>query len=306
MSWLRKKRYQPVRDRRRHADSSQGTGQVSSRSYSYRSNRLRSDQKTVRHQDTIKISRRSKWQLLPSYMALLAIVFCGLYIVTLDSSVRVRARTEGNGISADQQSAKLSEYEAYVSTALQENLLSRTKITVDTEELERSLLDRFPEILGVSVVVPLVSRGLIVEVVPAVAVLTLESQRNLYGIDETGRAFITYDRRKPGIPLVGETSDIDIVLGDRVLPAQTVRFIQQLTFQMENNDFDVQKLALPAIANEIHLTLRGEKYVGKFDIARDAREQAGTFVAVKEQLTADNIMPKEYIDVRVRERAFYK
>jgi hypothetical protein len=201
---------------------------------------------------------------------------------------------------------RISEYEAYIASRLEDNVLRQTKLSVNTESLEQSLLREFPEIADASIIIPLISRDLIIDVIPATAFVALEIDNNLYGVDAYGRVFTQYQSFSEQVPVVTDVNTEDIELGSRVLPAQTVQFIDSLVYLMSEQDIEIDTMTLPQIANELHMKVRGETYVGKFDIGRDVRLQAGTFVAVRSQLREQNIAPKNYIDVRVQERAFYR
>ncbi|CAN5671735.1 hypothetical protein BH23PAT2_BH23PAT2_06640 [soil metagenome] len=302
MRGLETKKKQDKTRGRRHVNAPE-RGRISSRSFSYHSNRLRSEQ-TARHQETVQIKRRSRWYFLPSYVALMAIILCGLYVITLDTSPQVRVSELA--VSDSSIEGKTSGYEAYIASRLEDNVLRQTKFFVNTESLEQSFLREFPEIADISIIIPLISRDLVVDVIPAMAVVALEVNNNLYGVDAYGRVFTQYQSFSQQAPVVNDVNTENIKLGSRVLPTQTVQFIDNLVYLMSEQDIEIDTMTLPQIANELHIKVRGETYIGKFDIGRDVRLQAGTFVAVRNQLREQNITPKNYVDVRVQERAFYR
>jgi hypothetical protein len=52
--------------------------------------------------------------------------------------------------------------------------------------------------------------------------------------------------------------------------------------------------------------INGAGYFVKFNLHGDAREEAGSYLAVKDYLASNQKTPGEYVDVRVENRAYYK
>lgn len=128
--------------------------------------------------------------------------------------------------------------------------------------------------------------------------------------DENGRAIAdAHDVEssiKDDLPVVQDESGLPIKRGQTALPKETVSFIETVAGQLEAKRIAVQTIVLPPIANELHIRLSGQPYFVKFDVRGEGRLQAGSLIAVKEKLEADKRTPKEYIDVRVPDKAFYK
>ncbi|MGH7241431.1 MAG: hypothetical protein ACREGB_03995, partial [Candidatus Saccharimonadales bacterium] len=69
----------------------------------------------------------------------------------------------------------------------------------------------------------------------------------------------------------------------------------------------VESMALPPAAYELDVKPAGVGYFVKFNMHEDtARQQAGTFLAVRERLVSQGVTPGSYIDVRLDGRAYYK
>jgi hypothetical protein len=205
----------------------------------------------------------------------------------------------------------LADYQKAARKAMNSSIFNRNKITVNTGAISSALKRQFPELSIASVNLPVFGRQPTIYLAsadPVLALTTLDS--HTYIIDATGRAI--------GFATPAETSRLHLVptkdmsgtpvkLGQRVLAADGMAFIQTILYQMQQKHVVVTSLTLPAASSEADLYIDGAHYYGKFNLASDtAREQAGTFLATKHYLEGKGLSPQEYIDVRVDGRAYYK
>ena len=105
---------------------------------------------------------------------------------------------------------------------------------------------------------------------------------------------------------VSDESNLPITIGKQVLPTDTVSFITSVIAQLKATHTSIQSVSLPLEANELQVRIVGQPYAVRFNTQEDARLQTGTYLAVKKRLEGSGDIPKEYIDVRVPERAYYK
>jgi hypothetical protein len=255
-----------------------------------------------------KLHRYFIWQKLPIFLSLIVIV--GSFFYTLSVNVNPRIIV----ISADNQPVLLQTQAVYRQAArelLQKSMLSRTKLTVDTFSIARQLKALYPELAEVSITVPLAARRLVFELRPATPSLVIVSNdAQSYIIDERGRVVVdaqkVESRQSLNLPLVKDDSGLNLKVGTSVLPRENIEFILGLLHQLEGGGLKATQISLPQVANELHVALEGQKYYVKFNMAGDARLQAGTLRAVKERLELEGRVPGEYIDVRVEEKVFYR
>lgn len=111
---------------------------------------------------------------------------------------------------------------------------------------------------------------------------------------------------RSGVPLIQDKSGIEIKLGQQVLPSTTVQFVKQTYDQLAATQLKASGFVLPVSINELDIYIEGLPYFIKTDTSGDARLQIGSFLATKNHLEKQGIAPKEYIDVRVEEKVFYK
>jgi hypothetical protein len=273
--------------------------------FSYYSSRSRTDSSTGRREDPARIAR-SRWRYAPSVIAGLVIFFCVIYVITLRDDPRVMT------FSGSQPNVlrDVQVYEDAGSRIMKSSLFNRSKLTINTKEIENTLKTEFPELETVSVNLPLVSRRPVIQVAPAKPSIILTNGSEAYIISETGRALLRTNEvdalHELRLPQVIDDVGIDITAGETVLPVNTIDFIRDLYVQFSEKDIPIQTTNLPAVANEVHIKPRNQPYTVKFNLQEDVRLQFGSFVAVVESLRSQGATPREYVDVRVEGRAYYR
>lgn len=270
--------------------------------FSYYASRSDNSVTTGRH----KPKHNFQLKLIPTYVALITIFFSIIYVATLSTDPRIVPH--GHDDSVVLQSTEIYRYAAQ--ELLGGSVFNYSKLLINTREIERKIQDQFPELVGVSITVPLISRRPIVAIEPATPALVLATKNGNYVIDQQGVAIL-----KPSnldafvsleLPRISDESDLDPETGKQSLPSDDVRFITEIARQLMAKNLELESMTLPAIANELHVKIKGEGYVVKFNLQGDPRLQAGTYLAVKERLARDGVKPSEYVDVRVEEKAFYR
>ncbi|MDB5186309.1 MAG: hypothetical protein JWL85_832 [Candidatus Saccharibacteria bacterium] len=275
--------------------------------FSYYASRSRTDVPTGRYQEAPAPAKRgSKWKYIPSYIAAVALLIAVINIFTLSTHPRV--------VSMAQKTPNILRdndiYEEAGQALLSKSIWSRSKLTVDTNYTARELQRQFPEIESVVVTMPLLGNRPVIQIAPAEPSLIMANQTGAYVIDEQGRALLKVRElplaRQFNLPTITDDIGIEMQPGSIVLPQKTVQFISVVKTQLAAKNITIDSLSLPAVANELHVRIKGEKYFVKFNLQDDARQQAGAFIAVKGHLKSESITPSEYIDVRIEDRAYYK
>lgn len=251
-------------------------------------------------------SRRRWLVYLPSLISLALVVSAFAYLTTLSASPRIEIKT-GTTLVAVQ---KESVYELAASRLMKKSILSRSKLTADTDALAEEFMTEFPELGDVVVIVPLIGRRAVFEIRPAQPSLVLAGPGGSYIIDRTGRPVLRATQLASSVrdklPVVSDDSGTEITLGKQLLTTELVAFIRDTDAQLKAASISVESFTLPFFANEVHLRLKGQGYIVKLNTENDARQQVGTYLALAEKLKADGVVPTEYIDVRIDERAYYK
>jgi hypothetical protein len=271
--------------------------------FSYYANRLSQDVPMGRGAPP---RRNFNWKHLPSYLAIMLIIISLIYVSTLSSNPRILPH-------GDDQLIVLQPTETYrraASELLDDSVFNYSKLLIRTKDLERKLGDQFPELKGVSITIPLVSRRPIIAIESTDPALVIITPTSNYIIDNEGRAILKTNNLDKfaslKLPRITDESGLEPTLGKTSMPSATTDFIREIMHQLTAKHLEIESLTLPKIANELHVRAKGEGYVVKFNILGDPRTQAGTYLAINDRLAHDNIKPAEYIDVRVEEKVYYK
>jgi|GEM_PF-180398 len=203
-------------------------------------------------------------------------------------------------------------YQQAAADLLNSSVLNRTKLTINAAAIAQRLQGQFPELASVTMTFPFLGYQPVVHIQAPIPMLILSSTTTgqSYVIDATGRALLTPAQapgtNKMGLPVVTDQSGLSITAGHIALPSSTVSFISEVAGQMHGAHLEVSSLTLPKGTSELDVHLSGAGYFVKYNVRGNARAEAGTFIAVNQQLDVKHITPSNYVDVRVDGRVYYK
>lgn len=243
---------------------------------------------------------------IPTVLALLVIIGSVLYASLLDSQPRVMIVASETGKPLQRPT---DVYESFIRQELSRSSLNKSKLTINTEPLEQTLRKQFPEVASAAVTLPLMGHRPIVSIAVSSPAFVLATSGGAYYVSADGVPLVRVsDVQNPlkDIATVSDTSGLPVSVGKQVLPTETVNFISTVILQLNSTNTRFSSISLPLEANELHLQLTDKPYIVRFNTTEDARVQVGTLLAVKTRLEGSGEIPKEYIDVRVTERAYYK
>lgn len=277
--------------------------------FSYYSNRNRSDEAVGRNLNaqpkirSVKIDWVNHWPMIVAGVALIVSAF---FVLTLNPSPKI-------SVKADSVPNLLRDNNVYAEAAAQlikMSIWNRLKPTIDSQSISNDLKREFPELANVEVVIPLAARRPVIEITPATPALIVAGQQGTFVVDKHGRAVIEV-RRAPSaitqkLPILTDDSGAAHELGSLVLSKESANFVQVVRQQLEAAEVEIDTMTLPALPYELHLRLKGEGYYVKFHTLGDARRQSGAFLAVRDHLRQIKATAREYIDVRVEEKAYYQ
>lgn len=255
-----------------------------------------------------KSAHRFWLQRFGSVILLGAALISAINILTLSDSAIIQP------LAPSRQAALLRpmhDYQAAANRLLKDSIWNRNKLTVNTGNISRHMLQQFPELSSVSVAMPLLAHRPVVYLQPADPALILTTGQGAFLVDTSGKALLKAptiaELNRPMLPVVTDRSGLLLELGKQALPEAHVTFIKEVLAQLATKKVDVATLALPPAASELDLQLAGQTYQVKFNLQNDtARQQVGTLLATLGQLEKQHITPSKYIDVRVDGRAYYQ
>lgn len=246
---------------------------------------------------------------LPVYLALLAILISFLYMMGLTTNPKVILSEPLDG--QPQLSRGEEAYHQAARVVMKSSLLNRSKLTIDTTPIEAVLAGHFPELEEVEVDISLFRRRPFVYMSVAPARLTLTTTAGqTFIINKKGRAVMLASEVQRGdvtnLPAVTDQSGLEVVTSQLAMRERDVEYISALVAQLAAKQLSLDSLILPPAASQLDVRAGGQPYTVKFNLELDPRQSVGTFLALKDKLAGEGIVPAEYIDVRVEERAYYK
>ena len=126
-----------------------------------------------------------------------------------------------------------------------------------------------------------------------------------YLIDENGYAWADYQDKYVSLPVIVDTKNIPVQLGDKVVPASFVQFASDLFVNFDNTTgFKIAKIEVLDIISDLKVTTAAGWYVF-FDTSRTAKNELTSLVRVLEEVRTKK-KNLEYVDLRIDNRIFYK
>ena len=298
----------PTRRQRLSADR-----QAMPQSFSYHRVRSEEDANTGRQFNRPAVGKAAKslgrfWiQRFGLAILLIVAVVCLFDVLNLSASPRVIVL----GSSNDTALQGLDIYQAAFTGYMQRSVFNHNKLTVNTAQLGQQLQQHYPEISKVAVALPLLAHRPVVYIEPAEPAVIVQSSSGAYVLDTNGRALLTADSlstvRRAALPIVTDQSGLHVSLNQQVLTGGDVSFIQMVVAQLSAKQIVADTMVLPAATRELDVHLTGQPFIIKLNLqSGDAQQQIGTFLAVYTKLKSQNIVPAQYVDVRVDGRAYYK
>lgn len=254
--------------------------------------------KPVKNNSAGKKTSKSFARLITIFLALILILGF-IYNLTLQPEPVVS--------TSDSSYRDLKEYEAAAAEKFQ-TIKNRNKITIDDTEIKNQLSKSFPEIIGMSMEQPLVGRRIKLHLFVAKPVLLLETASGTHIISARGSSVgnVADFPHLNKLPVLKDESGFSIEGNKQVLTEDTVKFITVIKSQLEGNNLKINSMALPPLPHELHVKLEGLNYIIKLQLQKDALQQAGQILGAHSRFKSSGELPKEYLDVRVPGKVFFK
>lgn len=213
-------------------------------------------------------------------------------------------------VSADQDGHELSDtalesYAAAANELLKKSPLNRFKLTVDTSGIATSLRAEFPELESVVVTLPILGNRPVVYVASTTPVFALETPAGYYSLDKNGYVLAKLPTKDDSLIHLKDTSNRTPNPGDQYLASSITTFAYTMHYELTQAEITVNYLDLPVSAPyELVVHLTGEGYYIRTNLRADALQQSGAAIATLEYLSTGK--PRQYLDVRTPERAYYR
>ena len=132
---------------------------------------------------------------------------------------------------------------------------------------------------------------------------------NHYLIDSGGVVYVDSDEPGANLPVIQDSTDLKVNLGQQVISTTTLDFILLLNDKLDeymvlpNSGRTYLLLDSP---REVQLVLSGQPYKVRFITSRAASDQANELKEALDYLSRQNRLPSKYIDLRINDTAYYR
>jgi len=256
--------------------------------------------------DAKNANYRFRLRMLPSYIALFAIVVAVLYALTLQADPKVNVVSQSGTIHRTS-----GEYQKATATIWGNSLLNRSKLTVNSANIQSEIKAEFSELAAVKIELPLLGRRPAITLTPARPVLQLSTIKGVFYVDDNGIVLARVDEvsqnKLEALPQVRDEAELPIEPGKPVLSETEAVYLRKLTDQFKAENIQIESITLPRnAAYEADVRMAGQPYYLKFSTLIEPRQAVGSYLAIKKKLDRDAVKVGEYIDLRVEEKVFYK
>jgi len=191
-----------------------------------------------------------------------------------------------------------------VHTELHNHWWWRNLTLVDTASLQKGVLATQPQLSSVNI-----SRHwphqLILEVTERNPNLEWQTGGKTYLLSQEGIIVADATGTNLKLPVVEDTTNLPVKLGDQVAPAGFVAFCLEVDRLLAQQGYLITSLQIPVTTNEVDAYTNKGYYI-KFDTTRDVVGEMGDLSKVLALLKTQNKAPSQYIDLRIDGAAYYK
>lgn len=201
----------------------------------------------------------------------------------------------------------IGDYQTYINERLKA-LKYRNKITFDDAGLLGSLQSRFPEIDSLDSRLPLLGQQPRINLIISEPAFYLVESGRRYIVDRAG---IVVGQKSEfnhmaKLPSINDRSRFKTQTGQSAFSSSGVYFINQLSAQLGKAKLEVDSIELPARAQQLNLRVVGQAYYVKFYLSGDPLVQIGQYLAARQHFKRSHIQPRQYLDVRVPGKLYYR
>lgn len=231
------------------------------------------------------------WRPLLVFVGVIAL----LYVILFSPLFKVRTITvRGN------RELTVAELTKQSQTILAGSFLGTNSIFVNTDGLGKQLKENNYQLENVRVERTLLG-GVRITVKEQQATLQWRSGSSVFVLSGNGVAYAQLGKVDKALPVIEDSTNLPVKIGQKIVPSSFVEFARNADQQLATIGLKSSNKSVAETTTELYVkTDKG--YTIKFDTTRSLDEQLGDFRAV----LAKKITPKEYVDLRIAGRVFYK
>ena len=293
---------------RRSGGARQGT-----RYYRGRTTQTSSEQSKLRKQKEYrrkKLSKQKRLELKRAVVAKLRWLIAFTILLQLFNLLQIKSHTY-TGLTG------MTDGDKQVVSQLTDDYLSganRFKTFLNTQDYERHIAENASFVSSVEASTSLFSTTLNVRVTPKTPIYKYngtDSNSTQWLAQDGSLISLTEDQiadigsTRPDITVV-DSSGIDYLEGESVLPLNTLEFMGEVWLELQLLGVETTAFELSQTPRELRLSLEGEKYKLILNSERPVQSIIADYKATIELLKTKNQLPQQYIDLSVVDKTFYR
>lgn len=257
-------------------------------------------QQTLSERDKLNLLRQRRRRIIKSLRTifiifLVLVIFLRFFIHDIKINLKNESTSQPN----------LIVYSEAIDDYLNTHPLERLSFNLNQEALEQELVAKYPEIQQSRLMDTGFLRPSRFEVTlrTPVAVMTLNQQR--FYVDANGISFLNNYFEEPKIN-IQDQSGLKLDDNSRVISGRLLSFIGRVIAMLSERGYQTSEVIMPAgTVHRFDIRIDGFNLYAKMTIDNDPAEQVENLVNSLEYVKRVNLMV-EYLDVRVKQKAFYK
>ncbi len=234
-------------------------------------------------------------------ICLLVIISSMLYATLLSSAIKLSISPPGSFVYRQK-----NDYQLFISQEINKSVLNNFKPSFSKTKLITAIKASYPEVKDASITVPVLGRKPVIDLELFKPAFNLIQNGQIFIGNENGKLLAQVNSPNNKIITITDESKISDQVGTAPISSQDMALINEVALQLNSQSINLSRLVLPNIPNELHIYTEGRNYYLKFALNGSPRMQSGAAVAAIHKLDKDGIVPSEYIDLRIEDKAFYK
>jgi len=238
-----------------------------------------------------------------------AIKFLGLFLILLFVSFLIVFKTslfeiKKIVISGSSDNQLVIEMESEIKEYIKNN---KNIIFINIEKLQKHLISKIK--LGDLKISKRYPESLEVDIKPVVPALLWQENGNFFLIDGEGwvETQVNFSQVKWDLPLVSRNTSTIVVIGEKLLPKETIEFIKEFyhLFYAKKINLKITKFIIPELTKEEVYIITDKGYL----IMLNSKSQPDKIITNLKNLINEKFNeepPTEYVDLRLEEKIFYK
>lgn len=217
-------------------------------------------------------------------------------------------------VKLDQKAIPRNEADYYkaVQDEINSSVFYQNKLTFNSEKFSENIKERFPEIESIIVEIPVFRHRSTVNISVSEPSARLVTTNKSYILDRQGRALFAEEQINDkfdtsSLVSINDASGHPVTLGKPVLTEQQINYIREVINQSKASNISAQAFNLEFGGSAVDIRFKDASYIVKFSFYEDPKQSSGAYFALREEINNGNApTPKQYIDLRIPDRAYIK